>query len=612
LDDRPDDDLVLGKAYDARLARRLLRYLRPLVGLGAGAVGLTLLATLLLAATPYLLGLAVDAGIRDRDARALGWIAAAFIAAEALRYAVVYAQTYILALIGQRITLDLRMELFEKLEHQSMAFFARQPVGRLVTRLMNDVATIGELFSTGVVTVLGDVLTIVADAVILFLLDPRLAVLTLLVVPPLALSMGVLNRALRRTFRELRKLLARVNAYFAESLNGIRVIQIFGREDESQRRFRAITTAHLEQQLRSVHLHAVYVSVVTILTSGAVAAILGVGGAQALAGAIELGVIVSFIGYAQQLFQPVRDIAEKYAIFQAAMASAERVFHLIDEEVLVRNPARCEPLETIAGEIEFRDVSFRYPRRPGEEENAGGEPRWALRHVSFRVRAGERVAIVGHTGAGKSTIVSLLGRFYDVTEGAVLVDGRDVRTVDKRALRRRIGIVLQDVFIFAGSVLDNIRLGDERIPPERAREAARVVGADRWIARLPRGFDEEMRERGATLSTGEKQLLSFARALAFDPRVLVLDEATASVDPETESLLQAAVRTLMRGRTSIVIAHRLSTIQDVDRVLVFHKGELREEGTVPELLARKGIFHALYRLQQVGKAAAAPPDRVPT
>lgn len=589
------DDDIIGTAYDARLARRLAGYLRPVAGLCAAALALTLAATLLLASTPYLLGLAVDAGIERKDARALAWIGAAFIAAEALRFAFVYAQTYVLTLIGQRVTLDLRMELFEKLEHQSLAFFAREPVGRLVTRVMNDVGAIGELFTTGVVAVLGDVLTIAVDAAILVRLDPRLAGLVLLVVPPLALAMGVLNRKIRTSFRELRRLHARLIAYFAESLNGIRVIQIFGREEEALRRYNRHGEAHLDEQLRSVHLHAVYVSVVTILTSGAIAGLLWLGGGRALAGAFEIGILVSFVGYAQQLFQPVRDIAEKYAIFQAAMASAERIFKLLDEKPLVVNAAGAAPLGEVKGEIELGDVTFRYP----------GSELPALKNVSFRVRPGERVAIVGHTGAGKSTIVNLLGRFYDASEGAVLVDGRDVRTVDKRELRRQIGIVLQDVFIFAGSVLENIRLGDARISAEDARRAAELVGADKWIARLPRGFDEEMRERGATLSTGEKQLLSFARALAFDPRVLVLDEATASVDPETEAALQAAIRALMRGRTSIVIAHRLATIQDVDRVLVLHKGELREEGTVAELLARKGIFHALYRLQYPGKLAAA-------
>ena len=594
------DDDIIGKAYDARLARRLFKYLRPVRGLCAAALGLTLGATLALAATPYLMGLAVDLGIRAGDLRALLWIALAYIGAEASRFVLVYAETYILTKIGQRVMLDLRMELFEKIERQSMPFFAREPVGRLVTRVMNDVAAIAELFSTGVVAVLGDVLAIGVVSVILVFLEPRLALLTLAVVPPLALCMGVLNRKIRATFREIRRLVARINAYLAESIAGIRVVQIFGREEENLRRFRALNDAQLDGQLRSVHFHSVYVMLVTILTSGTIAAIIWVGGGDALRAAIPLGVLVSFVGYAQQLFQPVRDIAEKYAIFQAAMASAERIFKLLDREVAVVNPAGAAPLGTIRGEIELRDVSFRY-----EAPADGCESRWALRHVSFKVRPGERVAIVGHTGAGKSTIVNLIGRFLDVTEGAVLVDGRDVRTVDKRELRRQIGIVLQDVFVFAGSVLENIRLGDPRISPDDAEAAARAVRADRWIARLPGKFEEPMQERGASLSTGEKQLLSFARALAFDPRVLVLDEATASIDPETEALLQAAIKTLTRGRTSIVIAHRLSTIQDVDRVLVFHRGELREEGTVAELLARKGIFHALWCLQQ-GPAAAAP------
>lgn len=582
-----EDDEILGKAYDARLARRLARYLPPVAGRCAAALALTLAITGLLALGPYLLGLAVDAGIARSDARLLLWIAVAYLAADALRYGLVYAQTYILTMVGQRVMLDLRMELFSKLLHQSLAFFGREPAGRLVTRVMNDIGAIGELFATGVVAVLGDLLAIVAIAVILVFLEPRLALATLVVVPALALSIGYLNRRIRAIFREIRKLIARVNATLAENLNGIRVIQIFGREAENLRRFRRLNEAHLEAHLGSVHFHALYATVVTVLTSGTIALLIWYGGGEALRGAIPLGVLVAFIGYAQQLFQPVRDIAEKYAIFQSAMASAERVFGLLDREIPMRDPVAAEPLAPVRGEIEFRDVSFRY---------ADGAA-WALRHVSFKVRPGERVAIVGHTGAGKSTIVNLIGRFYDPTDGAVLIDGRDVRTVEKRELRRQIGIVFQDVFIFAGTVMDNIRLGDPHITEDDAVACARAVGASKWIERLPGRYEEPMRERGATLSTGEKQLLSFARALAFDPRVLVLDEATASVDPETEVLLQDAIRKLLRGRTAIVIAHRLATIQDVDRVLVLHRGELREEGTVPELLARRGVFHALYRLQ---------------
>jgi ABC-type multidrug transport system fused ATPase/permease subunit len=550
-----------------------------------------LIEILLASAGPYLLGRAVDAGVRARDAAAVGRIAALFFAAQAASAALGYAVNYLLAIVEQRVMIGLRMEIYSRVVYQSMAFFGREPVGRLLTRVMNDVQSIADLFSTGVIAILHDLAAIAIVTAILLALDARLATILLAVVPPLALAMSILNRRIRGSFRELRKLLARINAYLAECLSGIRVIQVFGYEEPAFRRFHGLNRAHLETQLGSVHYHALYATIVTVLTSGTIAALLWVGGSAALRGAVEVGVLVSFVGYAQQLFNPVRDLADKYAIFQSAMASAERIFQVLDAPVSVINPERPEPLGPIRGEIELRDVSFRYePEAP-----------WALRHVSLRVRPGERVAIVGHTGAGKSTIVNLVTRFYDVTEGAVLVDGRDVRSVDKRELRRQIGVVLQEPFVFAASVLENIRLLDPRISEEDARRAARAVGAESWILRLPKGYEEPLRERGATLSTGEKQLLSFARALAFDPRVLVLDEATASVDPETEARLQEAVRTLIRGRTSIIIAHRLGTIRDVDRVLVFHRGELREEGSVPDLLARKGLFHALYRLQHPEK-----------
>ncbi|HVY60691.1 MAG TPA: ABC transporter ATP-binding protein [Planctomycetota bacterium] len=583
------DDEFTGRAYDARIARRLLGYLRPFRGLAALALGLTVLVTTFAALPPYLLGLAVDRGIVARDADALTRIALVYIVAEVCRYVCVYAQFWAIALLGQRVMYDLRLELARKVTYQTLSFFSREPVGRLVTRVVNDVANIAELFSAGAIAVIGDIFAIALSAGILFALDARLAALTLAVVPLLAVSMESINRRIRTTFRELRRLLARLAAYLAETMNGIRVVQIFGREAENARRFRGMNEEHLDVQLRSMHYHALYVTTITILTSGAIAMIIWQGGKSALGGGLDLGLLVSFIGYAQNLFQPVRDIAEKYAIFQSAFSSAERVFKLIDEPIEV---ASGHGQGSGSGEIEFRDVTFAYPARRGSEDRP-----LALKNVSFKIRPGERVAIVGHTGAGKSTIVNLLGRFYDVGSGAVLVGGRDVREWDERALRREIGVVLQDVFVFAGSVLDNIRLGDQRISPEAARRAAAAVRADGWIERLPRAFDEEMRERGATLSTGQKQLLSFARALAFDPRALVLDEATASVDPETEALLQEAIRTVMRGRTSILIAHRLATIQDVDRVLVFHRGELREEGTVQELLAKKGIFWRLYSLQ---------------
>jgi len=626
------DDRIHGKAYDARLARRLLPYMRPHAALALASLALTAVTSVLVTLPPVFLGLAVDRGIMRRDADALTALALGYLACEGVRFVGLYAQGIAIALLGQRVMQDLRNALAAKLLSQSQAFFHREPAGRLMTRVVNDVASVGELFSAGAVAVVGDLFAIAASGALLLAIDVPLALTVFAAVPLLALTVNGINAKIRESFRELRRLLARNASYIAENLHGIRVVQAFGREPAHALRFREKNDEHLGVQLGSTRWHAIYVSSITVITFGAIAALIGVGGSAALSGRIQIGALVAAIGCAQTLFQPIRDIAEKLAIFQAAMASAERIFGLMDEDVSVRAPERPLPLPSpIRGEVVLEDVSFSYaPRRvaeraqdepaqaaPGSEEaesevgdgaasleEARPASVPALHRVSLRIAPGERVAVVGRTGAGKSTLTSLFGRFYDATEGRVLVDGIDVRLVDPTALRREIGVVLQDVFIFAGTVLENIRLGDLRVTIEAAKQAARLVGAEEWILRLPLGYDEPMRERGATLSTGQKQLLSFARALAFDPRILILDEATASVDPETEAQIRRAIQAVMRGRTSILIAHRLATIEGVDRVLVFHKGELREEGTIPALLERDGIFRRLYRLQ--GEATAAP------
>ncbi len=591
----PDDDIT-GRAYDARLARRLGRYLRPHARLASLSFAFILARTGLFLLSPFLLGLAVDRGIRAGDDRALLAIAAVYLAVEVLKQAVQFGDSYTLSILGQRIMYDLRLELFTKLESQSLSFFDRQPVGRLVTRVMNDVQALADLFSTGVAQAFADLLFVVGISAALLALDWRLALVALAVIPPLAVATFAINRRMRGSFRAVRRLLARINATLAENLAGVRVVQLFNREGENARRFGVVNDDHKVEQLRSVHWQGIYSAAVTILSSSAIALVLWYGGGRALEEKIALGALVAAIAYVQNLFAPIRDLADKYALFQAAMASAERIFKLLDAEVEVRPPAEpAAPLATpLRGEVEFQDVWFSY--RPGEH---------ALKGVSFKVAAGETVAIVGHTGAGKTTVVNLLGRFYDVTRGAVLVDGRDVRTLPFGDLRRAVGMVLQDVFIFAGTVLDNVRLGEPSIPEEQVVRAARAVEAHRFIERLPQAYREEMRERGATLSVGQKQLLSFARALAFDPKVLVLDEATASIDPETERTVQAAIRTLTHGRTSIVIAHRLATVRDADRVLVLHKGELREEGTPKALLARRGIYWKLWQLQARAAGAGA-------
>ncbi|GIW71790.1 MAG: lipid A ABC transporter permease/ATP-binding protein [Planctomycetota bacterium] len=595
-----EDDLLLGKAFDMVLARRLAGYVRPYLRLVAVGLGLTVVLAGAQSLVPYLLGLAVDEGIVAGEHGALWRLGGLLLGIELVCFGAAFAHLWVLQLLGQNIMVDLRDELMRHLSRQSMAFYARQPAGRLVTRVTSDVGTIAELFTSGLVTVLGDLLTVVLAGGFLLWLEWRLALLVFAILPLVVGVTWLLKGRIRDAFRRMRRLVARLNATVAETVGGMQVVQALGGERQRLERFLQTNDEHLEAALGAVHYNALYASLITVLTGAAVAALLLAGGQRALGGGLQIGVLVAVITYAQRLYMPIRDLAEKYTLFQAAMAGAERVFRLLDTEIEVADPPRPRPLpEPARGAIEFRQVSFRYPEAGARAAGAvagSGRPQ-ALYEVSFRVEPGERVAIVGHTGAGKSTIINLLGRFYDPTAGQVLLDGVDVREVAQRELRRRIGIVHQEVFIFSGTVLDNIRMGSSWIDEQAAVRAAQAVGADAWIQRLPHGYHSELPERGATLSVGEKQLLSFARALAHDPPVLVLDEATASVDPETEAVLQQALGQLLQGRTAIVIAHRLATIRHVDRILVLHEGRLREQGSWDELLARRGLFYRLHQLQ---------------
>ncbi|RCK75993.1 MAG: Lipid A export ATP-binding/permease protein MsbA [Candidatus Ozemobacter sibiricus] len=579
------DDEVVGRFYDARLIKRLLGYVGRYAALAVLALVLVLTGMGLFLVNPWLLGRIVDLGIRGRDADMLVKLGCLYGAVELLIFVVTYAHNYLLQVIGQRVMYDLRAEFFSHLQRMPLPFFDRNPVGRLVTRVTNDIATLAELFSSGIVMVIGDLVLIIGIAATLIGLQPTLGLATLSTVPLLAVAAWFFQTRIRMAFREVRTRIARVNAALSENLSGIRVIQIFTQEARRARRFDELNASHRDAQLDSVFYHSLFTPTVTIINAVCIVVVLLLGGHMHQTGALSLGLLVSFLTYAQNFFHPIRNISEKVTIFQSAMASAERVFALLDEpeESGCREGAA---LGEVRGEIVFDRVSFSYT---GTHE--------VLHEISFTVAPGQSVAIVGHTGAGKTTITALLNRMYEVTRGRILLDGRDLRDIAKFDLRRRIAVIHQDVFLFADTVLENIRLWDPAVPPERVEQIAREIGADPFIRALPHGYRTELQERGANLSTGQRQLISFARALCADPAILVLDEATSSIDSESEKIIQEAIKTLTRGRTCLIIAHRLSTIRHCDRILVLHQGHLVESGTHDELLARRSFYHKLYELQ---------------
>jgi ATP-binding cassette, subfamily B, multidrug efflux pump len=588
----PHDELEAeDRGYDAGLLRRLLRYLRPYGWLTAGAVLLLMLQSLLALVGPRLTQHALDVAVPKHDLGLLGLLAGIYLATLAFEFLTEYGGTLLTTYIGQRVMYDLRLQLFGHLQRLSIGYFDRHPVGRLMTRVTSDVETLNELFSSGVVTIFGDAFTLVAIMAMMLALDVRLALVTFAVIPLVWLTARVFRRRVREAFGDIRVRLARLNAFLQERLSGMRVVQLFGREEDTARRFGALNREHLDAHLRSITIYAVFFPVVEVLTAIAMALLLWYGGLRVLDASLTVGVLAAFIQYTRRFFQPLQDLSEKFNLLQSAMASSERVFALLDEPVTVREPAHPRPLpRPVRGEVRFEGVWFRY--RP--------DGPWVLRDVSFTASPGQTIALVGHTGAGKTTIVNLLLRFYDPERGRITVDGVDIRELATADLRSIIGFVQQDLFLFTGDILHNLTL-DAPITPEAARQAARRVGADRFIERLPSAWHHELGERGRSLSVGERQLLSFARALALDPRILVLDEATSSVDAEAEALIQRAIAELMAGRTSLVVAHRLSTILHADEILVLHHGEIRERGSHRELLAQHGLYDRLYQLQLRGQ-----------
>jgi ATP-binding cassette, subfamily B, multidrug efflux pump len=583
---------ALGKAYDARLMRRLLRYLGPYRWKVVLAVVLLVSAALLQIVGPWLIQMALDDAVPEGDGRLLSILAIAYMVATLATFGLQYAQALVTTWLGQSVMYDLRMEIFHKLQELDLTFFDRNPVGRLMTRITSDVETLNELFSSGVVAIFGDLFTLIFIISAMLLLDWQLALVTMSVMPLVVWAAFVFRSRIRRAYRDIRVRLARINAFLHERITGMQVVQLFNREEADARRLDEVNDDYLEAHLRSITYYALFFPVIEVFTAIALALIIWVGGAAILAEATTVGVVTAFLLYARRFFRPIQDLSEKYNVLQGAMASSERIFKLLDREPAIADPASPRPLpEGLGGDIEFRDVWFAY----GQDEE--GEPDWVIRGLSFRIRPGEKVAIVGHTGAGKTTIINLLMRFYDPQKGEILLDGIPIREVAQKELRARIGLVLQDVFLFSDDVQYNIRMGDREISDESVRAAAREVGAEDFVNGLSRGFATPLGERGSSLSVGERQLISFARALAFDPRILILDEATSSVDSEIEARIDEATRRLMEGRTSVVIAHRLSTIQGADRIFVMHHGELVEEGSHLELLEMGGLYSRLHELQ---------------
>jgi ATP-binding cassette subfamily B multidrug efflux pump len=586
-----DDTDAGARGYDAGLLRRLLGYLRPYRGLTLVAITLLLSQSALALVGPRLTEQALDVAVPHEDVGLLGLLAGLYLATLLVDFIVEYGGTLLMTYIGQRVMYDLRMEIFGHLQRLSITYFDRHPVGRLMTRVTSDVETLNELFSSGVVTIFGDAFTLVAIMGMMLVIDWRLALVTFAVIPLVWLTARIFRRRVRTAFGDIRVRLARLNAFLQEHLGGMRVVQLFGREEDMARRFGELNRDHLEAHLRSITIYAVFFPVVELLTSIAMALLLWYGGLRVLEGTLTVGILAAFIQYTRRFFQPLQDLSEKFNLLQSAMASSERVFTLLDEPVVVREPERPVALpRPVRGAVSFEQVWFRY--------SATGP--WVLKDVSFTASPGQTIALVGHTGAGKTTIVNLLLRFYDPDRGRITVDGVDIRQLATSELRAIIGFVQQDLFLFTGDVQHNLTL-DAPITAEAAREAARRVGADRFIERLPSGYHHVLGERGRSLSVGERQLLSFARALALDPRILVLDEATSSVDAEAEALIQRAIAELMAGRTSLVVAHRLSTILHADEILVLHHGEIRERGNHRELLAQRGLYDRLYQLQLRGQ-----------
>ncbi len=584
---------ILGKAYDGRLMRRLLTYLRPYRKYVAVAIVLSIVVSAMEAIRPYFVKVAVDQDIAHHDGHGLLMTTLLFLGLMVFRGVMQYLNTYLTQWIGQRTIFDLRMQVFTHLQNLGLRFYDRNPIGRLITRVTNDIEVLNDMFSSGIVMVFSDVFTIVGILYFMFAMNWQLAFLSLSVLPFLFYGTFLFRKKARGAYREVRIQIARINTFMQEHITGMTVDQLFNREGKAFETFDGINGAHRDANIKSIFYYALFYPGVDLIGAVAVGIIIWYSGIESLAGHVTIGTVMAFLQFNEMFWRPIRDLSEKYNIMQTAMASSERVFRLLDDSTMIPDPENPVHVSTLKGEIEFRNVWFAYNYKHDDPEKS----EWVLKDVSFSIKPGETIAFVGHTGAGKTSIISLLSRFYDVQRGEILIDGINIKEMRQADLRKHIAVVLQDVFLFSGDITSNIGLGDETILPERIRASAKLVGADRFVEQLDGDYHAEVRERGSTLSVGQKQLISFARALAYHPQILVLDEATSSVDTETEQLIQRAIRTLLQGRTSIVVAHRLSTIQSANKIIVMHKGEVRETGTHQQLLALGGIYSTLYQLQ---------------
>lgn len=637
------DEEVLGKAYDSRLMARLLKYLHAY----RWQVTVALVAIVLKAGMdvlgPYLTKTAIDKylayragsvpGFLDRflssdPMKGIGQIAGIYFAILAASFVLEFLQTYYMQWTGQKVMFDLRSEIFRHLQRMHVGFYDKNPVGRLVTRVTTDVDSLNEMFTSGVVSIIEDIFVLAGIMGIMLWMNWRLALITFSVLPLIFWATMIFRKRVRESYRRIRVAIAKINSYLQEHISGMVPLQLFNREKKAEEKFSKVNEMHMDAFKDAIMAHAVYYPIVEILSATAIALVIWLGGTEilkhmgapaetsALRSTITIGTLVAFMQFAQRFFRPIQDLSEKYNILQSAMASAERVFKLLDSPAEIVSPAVTKTPEG-PGRIEFDHVWFAYRHVPRDEEEAkqleaasgestGEEWDWILKDASFTIEPGETVAFVGHTGAGKTTIISLLLRFYDVQKGAIRIDGVDIKDMDVPELRRRFGVVLQDPFLFTGTVRDNIRLGTDWITDAQVERAADEVNLTDFIRSMPEGFQSKVRERGSTLSTGQKQLISFARALAHDPKILVLDEATSSVDTETEFKVREALTRMVEGRTSLVIAHRLSTIQTADKIIVMHKGRVREMGTHQQLLAQRGIYYKLYQLQYKDQEIAVP------
>ena len=632
------EDEVLGKAYDSRLMKRLLGYLRPYKWQVVIALAAIIIKAGVDVVGPYLTKVAIDKYLSNAPDRphsfldswlsfdpitGIGQIALIYVSALVISFALEYTQTYLMQWTGQKVMFDLRSQIFRHLQNMHIGFYDKNPVGRLVTRVTSDVDALNEMFTAGVVSIFEDIFVLVGIIAIMLRMKWWLALITFAVLPLIFWATMVFRKAVRDSYRRIRTAIARINAYLQEHVTGVVVLQLFNREQRAYEKFEKINAQHMDAYKDAIMAHAIYYPVVEVLSTIAIAAVFWFGGVRVIWGTVTLGILVAFMQYAQRFFRPIQDLSEKYNILQAAMASSERIFKLLDTPAEIVSPAQPVHVEG-RGLIEFDHVWFAYRKIEADAEGkhagvsgngahastlANGDESgydWVLRDVSFTIEPGETIAIVGHTGAGKTTIISLLLRFYDIQRGSIRIDGVDIRKLDLKDLRRRFGVVLQDPFLFSGTIENNIRLGSDWVADEQVESAAESVNVADFIRSLPEGFKEPVLERGSTLSTGQKQLISFARALAHNPEILVLDEATSSVDTETELRVRDALTRMVEGRTSVIIAHRLSTIQRADKIIVMHKGHVREIGNHQELLSQRGIYWKLYQLQYKDQEFGVP------